>query len=537
MRRGFTILEMLVATALVMLMMLLFAEIFGAAIGVITAQRGIANNDQKARSLTAILKHDLESRTYGPTRTAGATKELVSGLLEAPRGIVALAEGDIVDSRQAGILYISENNVDDDTDDVLHLTVFLPPGTGEEVSPRFYGRAVPVGAATDSNQPDRDDGVAGDGAASSRAAEVVYFMRGGNLYRRVLLLREPATGALPFSTQPTIGLTGTGGPLMPTYPPAPTTTFYRDFDFSATNVSDQLHFHGLEALDNASGLSNAPLGVPPNRFGYDPNGVPLEVDVAGRWIGRFTQEETSAAAFQWPGINNVAGNNVVDSQLVLSPGGIVAVDVNTNGSYDAGTDTLLIGSRVGEDILLTNVESFDIEVWDPAYIEDDFDGSGSWNAPDDLNGNGIQDRGAWVDLGNRLGLGSSLGEGIGLFCETSNSAYGGNATWGRQNAAYGPNGPSGNHVFDTWHPSLGGSAPYRPLQRAVPDRQAWTQNQAGLVVGETFSPDLLGFDGEPGRAGFDDDGNSTIDDASEIGFDGSDDNVSFSLGFVVIASV
>ncbi|MFO1092490.1 MAG: type II secretion system protein [Planctomycetaceae bacterium] len=74
MRRGFTLVEMLVATALVMLIMLLFADVFGAAVGTMTAQRGIANNDQKARSFTTVLRHDLAGRTYRASQQRGATR-------------------------------------------------------------------------------------------------------------------------------------------------------------------------------------------------------------------------------------------------------------------------------------------------------------------------------------------------------------------------------------------------------------------------------------------------------------------------------
>ena len=43
------------------------------------------------------------------------------------------------------------------------------------------------------NQPDWDDGVY-DNLSESIAAEISYFLRNGILYRRVLLLRQPAYG-------------------------------------------------------------------------------------------------------------------------------------------------------------------------------------------------------------------------------------------------------------------------------------------------------------------------------------------------------
>ena len=126
----------LVATALVMLMMLLFAEVFGAAIGTMTAQRGIANNDQKARSFTTVLRHDLDGMTFRAAASRGQTGAAyfepdanASGVFDIPaedwsgngrqdtivlsaRGVVPLAPGDAVEPEQEGYLYYSENDVE-----------------------------------------------------------------------------------------------------------------------------------------------------------------------------------------------------------------------------------------------------------------------------------------------------------------------------------------------------------------------------------------------------------------------------------------
>jgi len=64
MRRGFTLIEMLVSTALVMLIMLLFARIFEEAIGTVRAQRALIANDEKARAFTTTMRRDLNNLTY-----------------------------------------------------------------------------------------------------------------------------------------------------------------------------------------------------------------------------------------------------------------------------------------------------------------------------------------------------------------------------------------------------------------------------------------------------------------------------------------
>mgnify|MGYP006969401543 FL=1 len=66
---------MLVATALVMLIMLLFAQVFEAAVGTLTDQRGLSNNDAKARTISTILRNDLRKGVFraSPARGAIAT--------------------------------------------------------------------------------------------------------------------------------------------------------------------------------------------------------------------------------------------------------------------------------------------------------------------------------------------------------------------------------------------------------------------------------------------------------------------------------
>ena len=54
---------MLIATALVLLMMLLFAQVFGLATETVSVRKGMAANDQKARLLTTRIDRDLTART------------------------------------------------------------------------------------------------------------------------------------------------------------------------------------------------------------------------------------------------------------------------------------------------------------------------------------------------------------------------------------------------------------------------------------------------------------------------------------------
>src|SRR5690606_40498968 len=62
--------EMLVSVALVLLIMALFAQAFDLAAGSIKKTRGLAENDQRARSMVTILLGDLQKRTYRQRRDA-----------------------------------------------------------------------------------------------------------------------------------------------------------------------------------------------------------------------------------------------------------------------------------------------------------------------------------------------------------------------------------------------------------------------------------------------------------------------------------
>lgn len=63
-RAGFTLVEMIVSVALVLLMMLMFTEIFQILSGSMTTQRGISENDQRERLLTTVLQADLDNRSF-----------------------------------------------------------------------------------------------------------------------------------------------------------------------------------------------------------------------------------------------------------------------------------------------------------------------------------------------------------------------------------------------------------------------------------------------------------------------------------------
>jgi hypothetical protein len=218
-----------------------------------------------------------------------------------------------------------------------------------------------------------------------------------------------------------------------------------------------LAFGSVEnSLDNVT-IGTLPIGRPDNRFGFDQvfattaapparNGAPREYDSKGAFFGRYTEEETSNALFQFPGALSLLGGTPVSpvgyaTALTLDPTAFTMSLGNPAQVSFAG------GSRRGEDILLTNVVSFDVKFWDNLYSEDTNQNGvqdpGEW----DVNRNGVFDTGpAFADVGHSAPFGSFRGAG-------SPNPFGSANVFPQ----YGPNpntagstNYTNNNVFDTW---------------------------------------------------------------------------------------
>lgn len=432
-RAGFTLVEMLVSVALVLLMMLMFTEIFQILAGSMTSQRGISENDQRERLLVTVLQADLDDRTFQylqpfTANTTFTTPPLTTPTPNDPRSPLYHQE-----DRQ-GYFYISENDPNDDTDDYLQFTVsrFANPSQNDDTEDFYFGRATDLSGLTPDggtllvnhpNQPEADDArIIADGTSQSSAAEVCYFLRGSNLYRRVMLIREPLPLSNTQNTQPiasdssnTPFFVRTGAAPFPLYGEAVRTSdsFWRDFDYSAfidTSGNVYARFHDLDDLNNSDGTVLFPLGNPRFRFGFNhatglsrefaPNSDDTSLKL---FIGRFTHEETSHDDFNYP--HDPMDASIGGGGNPMDPAGPNLL-VNPN---DRVIDLLRGGSRRSEDLVLSNVRSFDIKVFDD--LAQDF-----------------------VDIGGTTAV---------RF-----------ATGAKQNTAHGNgNHPVNQNVFDTWHPA------------------------------------------------------------------------------------
>ncbi|MEX2287654.1 MAG: prepilin-type N-terminal cleavage/methylation domain-containing protein [Planctomycetaceae bacterium] len=541
-RRGFTLVELLVAVALIVLIMSMFAQVFRTASNLITRQKGMAENGQRARTLTTIIRGDIARRTF--------------------RDVVPFARGTFANpgtgspivfnaGRRSGFFSVSENDPDNDADDVLHLTIQTSADPDIPDQPPLEGAAtlLRLGAPPpsdvdylrdNSNQPEMDDGqvdIAGGAITglvnfrgSSTAGEVVYFLRNGNLYRRALLIREPYNDPAPPSNQPDDAvssrfLTGRGPDLQPgvagtdddgangtddpgelgwpgsddgysiAVAPLGSGLFWRDFDFSAfyddpsgAGAGPTFH-HASSSLSNTDAPSVSTgggfpfsLGIPHLRYGHT-------LSLAGV-----------------PGLAGAPVEYIVgpDGQ----PGDATVDDDGANGVDDfgelgfAGTDDQYIGRFTIHEtahsafIYPGNAVSNAVSVQDPhvntalqlgpdglvAAYSDEPARQGEDIILSNVHSFDIK---VWDDDPAEQAF-VDLGSGAGRYQATANTAYG--------------------NRYDTWHLYLTANLP------------------AGANL-PPYPPLTRGPDGQPGAALIDDDANGVDDDAGELGWLGTDDEI------------
>lgn len=419
-QRAFTLVEMLVAVTLVLLMMTMFASIFQMATGSVTKQRAISNNDQRVRALSTLIRSDFAHRTFRFPQPFYPGEDSATSV--TPFG------------DRAGYIYISTNDPYSSLDDLIQFTINSDIVVEDPDGTPYAGKAgmlvdrannTASVLAINTNQPEADDGSnVLNSTGGSNAAEVSYFVRNGNLYRKVMLLRRPLPVAgKDLDEQPTTvrGNNFFSSPadgdfqLYPrsTTPPDPNLTndFWRHFDYSATPVRyssnntvpqpmprQHANFVGASALSNeldSSGAPNIALGNPVNRFGFNsvtetvapnPPGPTYGLSREHTWnipdtslpagaqgpffLGRFIHSETSSSNFNWPqGRSEVFGSTNLLWNANLLPGNPLdvrnPVQLNTlTGVVGEFSEGVRGGPRRMEDLVLSNVHEFKIEIWD-----------------------------------------------------------------------------------------------------------------------------------------------------------------------------
>ncbi|QDU60293.1 hypothetical protein Pan216_11320 [Planctomycetes bacterium Pan216] len=399
MPRGLTLIEALIATTLTLLIMAIFSTLFVAANKGVSDARGVADIDQKVRLALSTIRKDLEHvyllNLDGEEMTPS---DLFVDSNRIPNPTTPTTVPQPTNIPSAGYILIEENSpaakypdasgtwssssftdnqlrqgvdsiglpVEIDTDDVLAMTV-----KDEGVSPEtfYWGKVFPAAAVLDdgsSPTASLDQLQSGNGLIASPFAEVVYFLRPDRtqyattdinnpsappeipatytLYRRQLLaLSETLVSNLDSVSGGRFNINTNSE------------SYYENYDISVRWDGTRLRFNTPQTLAQRRnrfgmipfGAASTALELPfvPSTTFYQ-NGIH---SYGQNWFGRPTQKETTHSGFP----QNPMSINLTDT-------------TPTNGIADAYQDEF--DTRQGEDILLTNVVSFDVKVFDDDFL-------------------------------------------------------------------------------------------------------------------------------------------------------------------------
>ncbi len=176
---------MLVTVAILVIMMTILVQIFQSATGAVTAAQQLQQIDDQLRRLDSVIRGDLEGVTARFTPPLDPAQNL---------GYFEYGENEFAD------------NQGEDGDDYIRFTAKAPAGrpfTGR-MSGHFLDQRPQPSAINAANQPQPI-------TITSDYAEIIYFLRNGNLYRRVLLVAPERQSAI------TPAVNNTGHPNGPAY--------------------------------------------------------------------------------------------------------------------------------------------------------------------------------------------------------------------------------------------------------------------------------------------------------------------------------
>ncbi|MDA7978234.1 MAG: prepilin-type N-terminal cleavage/methylation domain-containing protein [Pirellulales bacterium] len=411
-RRGFTLIEVLIATALTLLLMAAVVRLLASVTTSVADSRAVIEITQQLQSAQVQLQNDLRYATargappFGPADQKGYL-EIIEG--PGPFAITGLGTKPIklgeTNALGAPLLDTSVG----DMDDILMMTV---RSFGEP----FYGRWV---------DPSTNVSV----MIQSQDAEIAWFVRGNKLHRRVRLIapgRQMQSARL--AGQASVGdLIGFDSTARTTYARNNDVAARLDLSYGDRRLGLGPAFGPSFNVFTASSLGD--LTKRENRFGHDPfayphdvrfwgaAGLPTHGDTshvgdpsattpvpqAGPWTeplpwGFFGDDPLGVpgspdfhgyhiATDYWraPFQNLDLSGNLLASPIIDSTTGALVEYQSTSpnntsrtltGAIYINSDSTSLDaqfSRFGEDVILDNVIGFDIKVWDPGapvFVED-----------------------------------------------------------------------------------------------------------------------------------------------------------------------
>ncbi|QGJ71132.1 Hypothetical protein PBC10988_28350 [Planctomycetales bacterium 10988] len=389
-RAGFTLVELLAATALALLVMAVVVQVIGQVTGAVNNYRTQVATRTELRGVVEILREDLAGITVNPVPPRPPGKN--DGYLEIyegpfgpiywpqdPRAPYTLTSEDISGKTDSDS---ENNNFWDSTlmdyDDIIMFT---------SRNDRKPFRGLIQSPAGGSSR-----------VVESPAAEVAWFLRGTNLYRRVLLVGPPPVR--PQGTnfvEPTIPVWVRDTPGTARYNVPTGVNFYQYNDISVhqegTN-GDPIFRPGThsEAATQLVANNLGDLTRREYRFAHQPflwphvliNGTQNNNSQAFRrdFLGLPTIGEMAPkAGEEWPFPFRVGGSSKVKAYSSPPNAGVTSNGITFNPwiNNDLPFDEIdrLTGEmseyssfadpspRSQEDLILKNVLGFDVKVWDP----------------------------------------------------------------------------------------------------------------------------------------------------------------------------
>lgn len=370
-RRGYTLVEILVATTLSLLILGAVVQLFAKVGAAINESRAILESADRLRATQNLLQADLEGLTVTPIPPRRTDDN--EGYLEIIKGAVVQTQvGPAVGTVVAPALRIPSPNLlplnttsgsavidpnpinlpyDSTVGALGNILMFTTRSKGKP----FTGRQLVATGATTTEVV----------VAESDVAEVAYFLRGKNLHRRVLLVAPSLTLiSQPNKTLPWIANGAPG--------------FYADNDISVRWVNPNGTADGAVLANTLGDLSRRecrfahPLASVNSNFDIRPTwlylGLPTLQECsdlslrAGKWDAAFFTIVNQTLNAHW---NNLWSRRP-DIQALPNPYVVDFWSPEPLMNFSASELTNL-GTRTADDLVLTNVLSFDIKVWDAGY--------------------------------------------------------------------------------------------------------------------------------------------------------------------------
>lgn len=331
-RAAFTLVEMLIATALTLLIMAVAVNMIGLITNSIGDARGLMELSGRLRAAQHRLQLDLKYVTARMMPPLDPRHDLgYFEIIEGPGPYVPGIGSGAQPMRDDGTFDASVGDVDD-------IIMFTTRSHGEPFTGLWQGAPV-----------------------QSQVAEVAWFMRGNKLYRRQLLVL------------PRVGSTTTIG------------GYYNTSDVSVRREGGQRDYRTAWA-DRTAQLTANTLGdltKRENRFAHQPLQFPHDVRFWGQ-LGLPLIQETASSQYPLlsggsspdafipiPNWTSTSTGFPYYSQRDFWTNPMAPMDARVVQPGDAAgrlpdaLASLYANARLTEDLILTNVIGFDVKVWDP----------------------------------------------------------------------------------------------------------------------------------------------------------------------------